>query len=262
MPGPLATTALVQGGSAIGKYLFGRFGRKRTAFKDTDYGRLLAQRAKTGIFTPGMRRKIIGNVGREAGNIAANVAAASRGRLISKGAEGSIAGARGLAEIQSKPVGAVSQARTEIDIRNDLSRIEAAEKLAAGQTDYKMALQERENRLKSELVGGLLGAGGNYLAGKASQKSFENIDFGDDASIQKWIAEQPDQAAAVNLLRNLASANQYSQGRGVDKWTKAKRAIADYQSNPDPDPRQFLLDLKTLGLSEKDIDMIVKMLEN
>lgn len=221
MPGPLATAALVKGGQAVGGYLFNKFfGKKPTDFKKTPYGQLLTRRSEEGIYSPGVRREIVGRVGREAGNIAANAAASYRGRLISKGIGGSIAGERGLGEIMTKPIDAVSRTQRDIDLQNELSKVRASETLAIGQTGYEQALKDRENRLRGELVGGLVDAGGSYLTGRANEEAFAGINFDDPKSVQNWIAGQPDQAKAIDMLTRMAQSQYYQrygqQGGSVD----------------------------------------------
>ena len=99
----------------------------------------------------------------------------------------------------------------DIETQNELSKASAAEELAIGQTGYQESLRQREEQLRSNLVGGLMGAGGEYLAGKSQQEAFAGIDFKDPGSIQNWIAGQPDQAKAIDMLTRMAQSQYYQR---------------------------------------------------
>jgi len=157
MPFPLwAIPVGMQAGSSLLKYAT----RKRTpSFGGSAYGKYLKQTSREGIYSPEIRSRMLGQVSSQAGNVAQQERSGIRGYLEARGMGGSIAGARTLAEPGQQRMRTVSGASERLGIENELSKQRAREAYAQG--SYQTGLQHsvEKSQARSELIGGLTGAG-------------------------------------------------------------------------------------------------------
>ena len=88
MPSPLLVAAGVKAGTSIFKFLTRPRQKK---FGETSYAQRLKKRMEEGVYSPGMRAEIVGDVAKATGGVAQIEKAGYRGRLASMGMLKSIA---------------------------------------------------------------------------------------------------------------------------------------------------------------------------
>lgn len=169
----------IQSATAVGQYVIGR--KKRIPyplFEDTELGKLLKKRQTEGMYPESVKRKIIGEVGRETGNVAQQEKTQIRGLLERTGMGRSIAGIGLMARPERERMRRVGEIARQVAIENELSKSTAGEEFARGKTemDINRMLSEyqtkAENRMAlGQMVGGLAGAG----LGAVQRKELSNI---------------------------------------------------------------------------------------
>ena len=227
--------ALAKRASLIANWLTNR---KRGNFSDTAYGKRLRERMEHGKYSPEAETRIVGGVAKSAGNIAQKAGASYRGRLASRGMEGSIAGQRGLSEIETRPIEAVTRTRERIATEDEMAKESAKDEFAAAKMSYRERLDELNRRNNTNLVGGLVDAGAGYLVSKSKQAAFEGFDQDDPASVRAWAKTQPDPMAAMGQAAQMnyrnALANRSSRTGRVDK-TDYTPSMSEITSASDAD---------------------------
>lgn len=176
-----AIGAVKAGASAWSKY---KARKERPKFADSEYGQELARFKKEGMYSPTARRNIVGDVARKAGSIGQTAKASYAGRLTAQGLEGSIAGQRGMNEIDIARQKQVAETARDIETKNEMSKVEAGltyaqELYKDKQIDAAMKAQNRDELIAS--LGDLATAGVNAYFGDKNYKSkidaFSNFDI-------------------------------------------------------------------------------------
>lgn len=174
---PATAYALYQGGKAVVNYAVGSQNRT-PKFKNTEYGKYLARVSKEGIYTPKAKGIVQGEVNRQAGAVAQDAQSTYQGRLISKGMDHSIAGARGANEIDIARQREVAKTARQITLANEQSKVDAERQYALG-VDKNKAMRRQESHANTmQLVNGLIDAGGpaiqKHFADSHSRELFSN----------------------------------------------------------------------------------------
>ena len=172
MPAWLAPLAIQTGASVLG-YL-ARKKRRTPEFGGTAYGKYLDRIRKEGRYSPIAKSKILGETSRIAGNIEGQERTNIRGYLESIGAGKSISGGKLLSSPSMERLRTVSGEAGRLETQNELSKVTAGEEFARRKTESKMLRGQEEAEDKSNLYGGLAGAGmsayGAYYQEKAAGK--------------------------------------------------------------------------------------------
>ena len=180
--------ALAQGVGTGINLLSNIFNRPKP-FGETAYGRRLKQLSEQGIYSPTAKSNILGGVGKETGNIASQAKAGYKGRLISQGMGGSIAGQRGLADIDVQRMGQMGKVAKDIETQNELSKAQYGLQYAQAATDYGQQLRDYDRNTVMGLVQGATGALGTYEKGQQYEKEMklkEKQITGDIANQRKY----------------------------------------------------------------------------
>ena len=216
MVAPLVADALIQGGTALAKYAYNRFGRKDKDFNQTPYGSLLQSRSQTGLYSPQVKSNILGTVGKATGSAAQTAKGQLKGNLISSGFEGSIAGQGKLAGIDTARMNKLGDVATDIETKNEISKEQAKEQFALAKGGYQENIQARKDQNTANLVGGLLDTAGTFAAGSINQKlneqRFEGLDLNDSTSVNDFIRDSPNADEAIQQIYKLAQGQYYSGG--------------------------------------------------
>lgn len=142
---------------SVADYIHGR--RNRTPkFGSTAIGKELQRQSEEGVYSPAIRRGILGNVSRRAGNIASQNRARIRGGLIRSGMDSSIAGQRLLSSPDRETQRTIAGATRDINTQNALSRVRAREEYARGVTGNRLQRLNENRKDFSSLTGGLMNA--------------------------------------------------------------------------------------------------------
>ena len=204
---PILGTALVKGGTALAKYLWGRMNQPE--FGETSYAKRLKERMNIGKYGPAQRREIIGDVAKTAGNIAQGAKAGYRGRLASQGMLGSVAGMGKQAEIDAQAITPVSDTARKINVANVESKEQAKDEYAMAETSWAERVRQQKGENRQQLVGGVVDAAAGYVTGKLGEKSATGVDFSDPAKMFEYAMGQPDPAKAISLMRDTGYASKY-----------------------------------------------------
>ena len=148
---------------------------KTPPFGDTETGKNLAGIAETGVYSPAMRKSMLGESTAQASSIAQKREMDIKGGLQASGFEGSIAGQRLLSTPGSQAARTVSSEAARINRENELSKIDATRSLAAGiditeaqrmsKLEADRARRKAERKAIMQSVLGVAGmAAGAYLA--------------------------------------------------------------------------------------------------
>ena len=121
-------------------YLGDMYGKKKNKpqlFEHTPQGKFLKDMSKTGIYSPEVKRNLMGRMGSEMGGVASRRKAQSRGYLQSRGMTNnmggtSIAAARLMDAPDRDTQRTMGRESLRIDTENEMSKVKAGEALAAG----------------------------------------------------------------------------------------------------------------------------------
>ena len=162
---PMTMLALAQAGNkaiqGITNWVSNRYFNKPKSFEETSYGKRLKTLSERGSYTPEMRSNIMTGVARPAAKIASTGKMNYQGRLISQGAEGSIAAQRGMRDYDTAYMDKMTEASQRIDFANEQSKIEAADEYAKAKTSYNERIEAMKQANNQQLVESLTGAAGN-----------------------------------------------------------------------------------------------------
>lgn len=217
----------INGGATLGKYLLGRANKpKRRKFKNTSYGRRLNKISTEGAIPQAQKNMVLGNIGRQAGNVTSKATANYRGRLTALGAGDSLASAGKIGEMESKAAGQIGRASERLDTTNALSKKRAKDQYARAETQFN---EQQDNiqdsykrRLNSELIGGLTSAASKAYSAHSMKKFLEDseADFSDPKEALGWALDQADPDQAMKQLRQAGYASRdHSGGKLFDKNT-------------------------------------------
>jgi len=159
---PLAALAIGRGAFAIGKRLFGG-NKKPPKFRNTSFGRRLQQVGQQGRISPLARKNILDRTSTVSSNIAQKAQTSFLGRLESAGIGRSVAGLRGLNEIELKNADIIASASKDIETENELTKAQAKTEFARNETGFADRIRTFENQRKNELFEGLGGAALDFL---------------------------------------------------------------------------------------------------
>lgn len=168
---PLTAQALMQVGGAGAKWLFGQFNKPKK-FEDTEYAKRLYDISKRGAYTSKVRSQIMGGVSRTAGAAASQARTGYKGNLIARGMENSIAGARGMGDIDTRYMNTLADTRRDVDIRNEQSKIDATDRYAQLKDASDAQRKQFSQMNNANLIGGVIDAGVGYYGGKMQQKIY------------------------------------------------------------------------------------------
>jgi len=142
---PLTLISAASTAYSLGKQLFG----KQKSFGQTDYGRMLKRLSERGIETS----PITGEISKELANTAQNAKVDLKGRLISQGMGGSIAGQRAISNIDTKRMDQLQKAIKDIQYKNEQLKSQYAMQYAQQGSQYDLAQQQAEEAATSDLLG-------------------------------------------------------------------------------------------------------------
>jgi hypothetical protein len=270
---PVTMTALVKGGGALVKWgankLFNK--QNRQSFESTPYAKRLQQIMSQGRLSTGEETRMVSAVGRRAGNVAAGAAAGYRGRLASMGMLDSVAGARGIADIQMKPMDAITTEQQRINSSEMQAKDQAKDQFAQAKTNYQQQIDEMNQTQNKELVGGLLDAAGSYVGGKITKNLYKDLDLSKPETVQEFLRK----GGNVEDLYKMQMGQYYNEGGktgagnksfDINKYVDQSRnqaaldAVVKYKSDNNA---QALFDaLDGLGMKPEEIQVFLRQLDN
>ena len=255
---PITGFAVAKGASALGKYVFGKIFNKKRSFDQTPYAQRLKTISERGMYSPQMKREILGETSNAAANVAQKAKTDYKGRLYSLGLGGSIAGQSKLADIDAGAMEPAAEISSRLERENALSKIRATNEYAAAKGGYQdkiRALRETENR---ELIGGLMDAAGTYAGGKLGQASWSNLNLDDPKTVSTWLSEQPDKGAAIDQLYKMSLSDYYGGG-GRSGGSQLLGVLSRYRQTGDKGG--LFASLAGLGLDSETMLLIASALE-
>lgn len=185
---------------SFGQSLLNR-GSKPPLGEDTAYGRFLAERAKSGMYSPEVRSRIMSGVGRDLGALAQRARADISGGLAStSGMRNSIAGQRLLSQPARDMSGSMSDISSRLDIANEQSKQEAASAYSQLKDESRNARRGWNSQMNQTLWGGALNTLGSALSTYQQQQQLGALDEG----MTQWqsLVEQGNNDEA-NALANM-----------------------------------------------------------
>lgn len=201
--------AAAQGIGAGLSYLSAR--KNRTpGFQKTAYGKLLKERAKTGVYSPGRQRNIISRTGRAAGDAAYQNQQDIRGYLTSRGMENSISGAALMNQPNQDRLKAMAESSEKISMLNEQSKIDAESMFAQGINETDAIKRGEKQQAQQALISNMTGAASGYMQNRAQQQQQtaqqnalaipENIFSMNEDEVLSWAAMYPDQERARKIV--------------------------------------------------------------
>ena len=157
MPGWLIPAGIQAGASVLG-YL-ARRKRRTPEFGSTAHGKYLRKIREQGMYSPTAKAGILGEVGKQAGNIEHQERTRIRGYLESIGAGKSISGGKLLSSPGMERLRSVSGEAGKLERQNELSKVTAGEEFARRKTEHRRIRSGEKSEEVGGLVGGLAGAG-------------------------------------------------------------------------------------------------------
>ena len=158
--------SLISAGSMIASGL-GLLGKKQK-FGDTEYGKQLRLLSERGMdISP-----IMGTIGSETANVASQAKVDLKGRLISQGMGGSIAGQASFKDIDVKRMDQLQKSMKQLQTENE--RLKAQYSLQYGQaaTEFDMGQQQQQQ----DALGGLFGTAGQlFVESTFPQKGLSDL---------------------------------------------------------------------------------------
>ncbi len=198
--GPLLAAGIIGGVKAAGagiNYLLNRK-KKPPKFANTEYGRYLKQLSEQGMYNPALRQSMMGQAGRESGNVAGQHYMQSKGYLTSRGMGNSVAGARLLAQSGIERQRAMQGFGERMTVENEQSKQTALSQYVQGVTgaDEQRRLESKQN--VSNLIGGLTDAATSGLGAYMQGKQMENT-----ALYQQGMVTARNEANRINEFKRL-----------------------------------------------------------
>lgn len=126
---------------------------KRKKFGQTEYGQKLRQLSEQGIYSGQTLSGMMGQLGKETGNVAQQAKAGLRGRLISQGMGGSIAGQRSITNIDVQRMDQLKKALKDIQMENERLKAQFGLQYARAATEYDLQNQAQTQGALSDLFG-------------------------------------------------------------------------------------------------------------
>jgi len=135
-------------------------------FGVSSYGKFLAEQSSHGIYSAREEQKYLSNVNMETGALATEAKQSYAGHLATQGLEGSVAGARGLAQIESERMGVITDAQEGLQSSEKAAMLDAKGKFALGETQREERYGQLEDRYK---LAGIQARYAGELGGAQSQ---------------------------------------------------------------------------------------------
>ena len=173
---PLPLLAIAQG-VGTGLNFLNNYMNKPKPFGDTAYGKRLKTLSEQGTFSGAAKSNILGGVGKETGNAAQQAKVGYKGRLISQGMGGSIAGQQGLANIDVQRMNQMGDVAQKIETENELSKVQYGNEYAQAASQYGQQRQDYNKQMLTGLVQGTVGALGTYAQGLQKQGLEQKQDY-------------------------------------------------------------------------------------
>lgn len=142
---------------------------KRKKFGQTEYGQKLRQLSEQGIYSGQTLSGMMGQLGKETGNVAQQAKAGLRGRLISQGMGGSIAGQRSITNIDVQRMDQLKKALKDIQMENERLKAQFGLQYAQAATEYDLQNQAQTQGALSDLFG----VSGSLLYNQLQPQSFQ-----------------------------------------------------------------------------------------
>jgi hypothetical protein len=117
-------------------------------FGNTDYGAYLQNIANEGLYSKAEEQRMMGDIGRTAEQYSENARQRYISQLAGSGLEGSVAGARGIGEIESNKVRALTSAQQNIQSQEKTAERQAEEAFAKGSTQYQQQYSQIADQYK------------------------------------------------------------------------------------------------------------------
>jgi hypothetical protein len=164
-------------------------------------GRFLAERAKSGMYSPEVRSRIMSGVGRDLGALAQRARSDISGGLASTGMRNSIAGQRLLSQPARDMSGSLSDVASRLDIENEQSKQTAEYAYNQLKDESRNARRGWRSQMNQTAWGGALNTLGAGLGGYQQHQQNQNIGPGITKAQELMSAGKIDEAnALVNML--------------------------------------------------------------
>ena len=170
---PLPLLAIAQG-VGTGLNFLNNYMNKPKPFGDTAYGKRLKTLSEQGTFSGAAKSNILGGVGKETGNVAQQAKVSYKGRLISQGMGGSIAGQAKLADIDVQRMNKMGETAKGIETENELSKVQYGNEYAQAASQYGQQRQDYNRNMLTGLVQGTVGALGTYAQGLQQESRYQD----------------------------------------------------------------------------------------
>jgi hypothetical protein len=189
MPAYLIPAALSLGSSLLGG-LSNRSANRDARRAQRRYQSYLGQRYREGDLPESMQQTVLARTGAATGAAANRATSAVKGSLIRSGMEGSIAGARALADPETERVRMLGDTARDLAAENEMSRAKYADEMERSRLgfDTQMAGQRANDRMN--LIGGIAGAGLQAFGGWQDEKLFQEY--------QGWMNEYNNALGSLN----------------------------------------------------------------
>ena len=171
---PMTLMAIQQVAGTGVNFLSNLFNRPKS-FDQTSYGKRLKMLSEQGMFSGAAKSNILGQVGAQTGNVAQQAKTDYKGRMISQGMGGSIAGQQGLANIDMQRMGQMSSAAKDIETQNEMSKAQYGLQYDQAKTGYAQQLQDYDRNTVTGLIQGATSALGTYAQGLGQRQQQETL---------------------------------------------------------------------------------------
>lgn len=180
--------------------------------ENTFMGRALAERAKTGIYSPEVRSRIMSNVGRDLGALAQRARSDVSGSLASTGMRNSIAGQRLLAQPEIDMFKNMSDVSSKMDIENEQSKLTALDEYARLKDESRNARRGWTSQFNQSVYGGALNTLASGVQGYQGLRKTQTLNDGINQVQQMMQSNDPNVLEQANALINMLMLRYYAGG--------------------------------------------------
>lgn len=189
-------------------------------FNNTDYGSYLQNIADEGLYSKSEEQQMMGDAARTAEQYSSNARQGYMAQLAGSGLEGSVAGARGIGEIDSAKVQAMTNAQQNLQTQEKSAERQAEEAYARGATQYQEQYSQIADQYKLAALQARTASDQQALAQTAA--GTQNLVSGLTSAASN-IGQ-----AAVGGFEAKAGADAMSAAKAT--WENSAKTWEDYQS--------------------------------
>ena len=217
-------------------------GPKTKLYEHTEQGKQDARIAEEGVYSPAMRKSMIGESTAQSSATAQKREMDIKGGLQSSGFEGSIAGQRLLSAPGTQAARTVSTEAARINRENELSKIDASQSLATGKDLSRQKRQSERDAVKQGLAKAAGAGVGFLLAGPAGVSAMTGMTVG--SKVAGMATGEPVDVSGVarDIYTDRLSQAQMETEKTRQETQKTQQEYYGRKNEPEPTLTSDILD--------------------